>query len=131
MRVGEGGLEVLVVRKRHPDEWRLPKGKKRPGETDEQTAVREVREEAGVLAEIIAPVAVEEHPVPDVKNPHFKRTVFFLMRPLSPNLGPADDRICQACWLPAARAVQTLTFDGERDVVRQAVRWIADQTEAI
>jgi len=48
---------VLVVRaRRAPHDWVLPKGHIDPGETPEQTAVREVEEESGVTAEILAPV---------------------------------------------------------------------------
>jgi 8-oxo-dGTP pyrophosphatase MutT (NUDIX family) len=49
-------LRVLVVRaRRPPHDWVLPKGHIEPGETPEQTAVREVEEESGVTAEILAP----------------------------------------------------------------------------
>jgi len=48
-RVGrEGGVEVLLVHRPEYDDWSLPKGKRDPGETDEQCAVREVEEETGL-----------------------------------------------------------------------------------
>ena len=42
------GPEVLVVHRPRYDDWSIPKGKRDPGETDEQCAVREVEEETGV-----------------------------------------------------------------------------------
>jgi 8-oxo-dGTP pyrophosphatase MutT (NUDIX family) len=47
-----GGLEVILVHRPRYDDWSLPKGKVDPGETDEEAAVREVTEEARVVARL-------------------------------------------------------------------------------
>jgi 8-oxo-(d)GTP phosphatase len=47
-RVGSKGLEVVLVHRPAYDDWTFPKGKAAPGETDEQTAVREVEEETSL-----------------------------------------------------------------------------------
>lgn len=46
-RVPTGAQIVLVHRPKY-DDWAFPKGKLEPGETDEQAALREVREETGL-----------------------------------------------------------------------------------
>lgn len=43
---------LLVVHRPRHDDWSLPKGKREPGESDEQCAVREIYEEAGVIASL-------------------------------------------------------------------------------
>jgi 8-oxo-dGTP diphosphatase len=43
-----GGLEVVLVHRPKYDDWTFPKGKVEPGETDEEAAAREVREETGL-----------------------------------------------------------------------------------
>ena len=48
----DGALEVVLVHRPRYDDWSLPKGKVDPGETDEQAALREVREEASIDARI-------------------------------------------------------------------------------
>jgi 8-oxo-dGTP pyrophosphatase MutT (NUDIX family) len=42
------GVEVVLVHRPKYDDWALPKGKLEPGETDEEAALREVREETGL-----------------------------------------------------------------------------------
>ena len=42
------GVEVVLVHRPAYDDWALPKGKLEPGETDEEAALREVREETGL-----------------------------------------------------------------------------------
>jgi 8-oxo-dGTP pyrophosphatase MutT (NUDIX family) len=71
------GPQYLMVRARkNPMEWVLPRGHIEPGETPEQVAVREVREESGVEATIVAPLGMMEY---DYRGEHC-RVGIFLMR---------------------------------------------------
>jgi len=48
-RQRDGRIEVLLIKQfAHKDSWGIPKGHMHPGETQEECAIREVREEAGV-----------------------------------------------------------------------------------
>jgi 8-oxo-dGTP diphosphatase len=48
----DGGWEVLVVHRPGYDDWTFPKGKRDPGESDEDCARREVEEETGLRCEL-------------------------------------------------------------------------------
>ena len=44
-------IQVLLVHRPKYDDWSLPKGKLEPGETHQEAALREVREETGLRCE--------------------------------------------------------------------------------
>lgn len=48
----DGGWELLLVHRPRYDDWTLPKGKRDPGETDEDCALREIEEECGLRCEL-------------------------------------------------------------------------------
>ena len=61
-RDGPEPLFLLVKARRDPSLWIFPKGHVEPGETSEQTALREAQEEAGVIGRVLAPLgALEFH----------------------------------------------------------------------
>ena len=106
--------EFLVVQaKREPSQWVLPKGHIEAGETPDQTAVREVREEAGVVAQAIEALGDTTFMGPRGEV----RTRFFLMRFVA-TVAPDEDRPTE--WLPYDAALARLTFDDQRDILFRA-----------
>jgi 8-oxo-dGTP pyrophosphatase MutT (NUDIX family) len=116
----------------------LPKGLADPGEKPEQTALREVEEETGLIATPIAKLA-------DIKYVYvrswgdqqrvFKIVSFFLLRYES---GEIDDvsremrvEVRRAFWIPAEEAPRRLAYRGERDVVRRALLYLKSHPEEV
>src|SRR5689334_20899545 len=60
-RGGRTDAEVVIVRVVPEKRWQLPKGLIDEGETFEEAALREVREESGMTAEIVAPLETIEY----------------------------------------------------------------------
>lgn len=59
----EPRVDVLVVHRPSYDDWTFPKGKTDPGETLQQTAVREIGEEAGVRVRLGHPLQQVTYPI--------------------------------------------------------------------
>jgi 8-oxo-dGTP pyrophosphatase MutT (NUDIX family) len=104
---------LLVEARRSRGEWVLPKGHIEPGETPEAAAVREVEEEAGVGAEVVARAGESEYAV----DGQIVRVIFFLMR----YQGEARRRERRArAWRRYEDALRLLRFDDTRRVLVQA-----------
>ena len=107
-------VEYLLVRpKRGQDEWVLPKGHIEPGEKSKETAIREVQEETGVVARVIAPLQVTEFEI----NGHLVRVKFFLMQFVAQSL-PSETR--ERRWAEKRAALVLLTHQQNRELLRSA-----------
>ena len=104
---------LLVEARRSRGEWVLPKGHIEPGETPEGAALREVEEEAGVCAEVVARAGESEYAV----EGQTVRVIFFLMR----YQGEARRQETRArTWRRYEDALRLLRFDDTRRVLTQA-----------
>jgi 8-oxo-dGTP pyrophosphatase MutT (NUDIX family) len=104
---------LLVEARRRRGEWVLPKGHIEPGETPEAAAVREVQEEAGVCADVVARAGESEYAV----DGQTVRVIFFLMR-YQEEAGRSEDRT--RTWHRYEDALRLLRFDDTRRVLMQA-----------
>ncbi len=108
-------VEVLLVHRPAYDDWSLPKGKAYPGESDEECALREVEEETGLrcrLGERLPEVRYR-----DAKG-RSKVVSYFAMRPLEGSFEPHDE-VDDVRWLPLEAALEALTYERDRALLRQ------------
>jgi len=118
--------KVLLVRTQNlkgEEVWTFPKGLVEPGERPERTALREVFEETGYQAEILAPLGSVTYWF--VRNgKRVKKTVdWFLMRPLRQVKDP-DWEVLGVEWVPFKEAEQRLRYKSDRELlarVREAL----------
>jgi 8-oxo-dGTP diphosphatase len=113
-RPGRDGVEVLVVHRPRYDDWSLPKGKAEPGESDEETACREVEEETGyacVLGDELATNRYVDRRGRDKQVRYWKMTVE-REGEWAPN-----DEVDERRWLPSDEAADVLSYDADRRLV--------------
>jgi 8-oxo-dGTP pyrophosphatase MutT (NUDIX family) len=125
----EGTDPYLVVGARRRDRdivtWTLPKGTPNVGETREQTATREVREETGLEVRITGPLDSIEYWFVQRGLRIHKTVHYFLMEPTGGDLGRHDHEFESVRWISFAEAQQTLTFETERALVARAAALVA------
>lgn len=99
----------------------LPKGHPDGGETLEQAAAREVREETGVIAELVQELGEVRYWYVRNRRRVAKSVHFFLFRYLSGDLADHDEEVLDARWMGLHEAQRALTYPGERDMVTRAL----------
>ncbi len=116
--------EIAIVSVKPKLRWQLPKGIVDPGESPEVTAVREVKEEAGVETDRLALIETIEYWYRSVKygKPvrYHKFVHFYLLLYRSGDVSEHDHEIEEARWVSFEEALEMLEFKGEREVVEKA-----------
>lgn len=123
-----GGFDVALILT-HEHRWQLPKGWIDPGESPEQAAVREVREEAGVDAEIVGPLGDIEYQYVSTYDAEpariRKRVHMFLLRYLGGSTDDHDDEVIEARWVEIGEAERALAFKDEQRMLAKARELLA------
>jgi len=100
--------------------WGLPKGLVEKGEAPEETAVREVQEETGLVAEIIEPLGDISYWYVWNEERVRKKVTFFLMEAVGGDVSIHDHEMEDVRWFPLPEAGRRATYPSERDVLRRA-----------
>jgi 8-oxo-dGTP diphosphatase len=123
-RRGAATAEIVIVSVGTKLRWQLPKGIVDAGETPEITAVREVREEAGIQTTLIQPIDVVEYwyigEFQGQRVRFHKFVHFFLLAYQSGDVQDHDDEVHEARWVSLEQGLELLAFKGEKQVVQQA-----------
>lgn len=120
--VGRRGTEALValIQTHGKTRFGLPKGTIDDGETSEQAAVREVREETGLEASILCHLDEIDYVFRAHQILVHKFVDYYLMKYVEGELVPQLEEVDDVSWLPLQAAAGVLSFDSERRVVERA-----------
>lgn len=127
-RKTDDSIEIAIIKIADELRWHLPKGLIDPGETFEQAALREVREESGIDGEIVGLIDkidywfYAEHG--GERRRYHKFVHFYLMRFVGGEVGDHDHEVVESRWVTVDDALEMLYFKTERDVVTKAVTMI-------
>jgi len=109
--------EVLLVGDGSPQELRLPKGMQAPGEQIKATAIRGVKEKAGITTEIIEYIDRVQCTCVYINESWDERVHFFLMRPTGDLLWQPDSKISEVQWIAIEQSQSLLTFENECSII--------------
>ncbi len=116
--------QVLVTQHSQNKHWSFPKGLIDPGQTSEQAALREVREEGGVVAEIIDKVGYSKYVYTLNGEKIFKVVTYYLMKYISGDIKDHDWEVSDIGWFVPDDALKQLTFPHDKDLLRLAMEKI-------
>jgi 8-oxo-dGTP pyrophosphatase MutT (NUDIX family) len=142
-RVDETSAGGLVLDRRGPDArgaligrldrrgrllWSLPKGHVEEGETEPETAVREVTEETGIHGSVLGKLGtIDFWFVADGRRVH-KTVHHYLLLADDPQeeLSDADPEVSDVAWVPLAQIAERLAYADERRLVEKVTDLLAD-----
>lgn len=125
---------VLITQHSTNHYWGFPKGHIEKGQTSKEAALREVKEEGGIEAEIIVKVAdskyvytfKSDYKVHDLEKPKegeriFKVVTIYLMKYLSGDPKDHDWEVSEAKFVSPEEALKTLSFSQDKAHLKKAM----------
>jgi len=119
-----GNTEILLVKHVKSGYWSFPKGHVEEGETEAQTAAREIMEETGI--EVFIDTGFRETVTYNLRRDIKKTVVYFVAR-LKKNqeLIPQSTEIAELRWIEVDKAAAFLAFENDRAIIGKAKSFIA------
>lgn len=120
-RQRDGWVEVLLIRHKNGGHWSFPKGHVEKGETDEDTALREIREETGLEVELHNSFqsVVTFSPKPGV----MKDVVYFAASQKGGKAKAQEAEVTGMVWEKPQQALGRITYENDQEVLRAFLRW--------
>jgi len=115
-----GRPHLAVVRVRD-DILALPKGHPEKGESSQDAALREVREETGLEATPVEKLGDIKYWYARDGDRVMKTVSFFLFQYRSGRLEDHDHEVEEALWIPLSEAPERLAYRGEKDIAQTAL----------
>jgi len=121
-----GAIKVLLISREKGSIWCLPKGHIDKGETEQQTALREVREETGVEAKLVEKIGDINYWFVWEDTKIHKIVHFYLMLYLGGSTEDHDSEVDEARWFPIEEAIGKLSYENEIEIMKKARKMIRD-----
>ena len=120
-------LYVVLLRHRFGGHWSFPKGHVEAGESERQTAEREILEETGVRVSVDTGFRAENRYMarPDVE----KLVVFFIAVAEEQTPIAQEGEVAVAEWVEAGEAAGRLTYEQDRRILRRAQKYLLKEKE--
>jgi 8-oxo-dGTP pyrophosphatase MutT (NUDIX family) len=128
-RKQDGRIDVALISVGADNRWQLPKGLVDKGESTEDAAIREVREEAGIDTEIVTRIDKVEYWYFWKENGqrirYHKFVYFYLLRYKAGDVRDHDHEVNEARWVNIDDAIEMLAFANEKKIMEKAKELIS------
>ena len=111
-------IRYLLIRNRRSAHWGFPKGHVEPGETDEETAIREVAEETGLSIRIL-PGFVKKSDY-TIQGKIEKSVSIFLAETEETDYTLQVEEIEECGWFEYEKAMSTLNYENDKTILIDA-----------
>lgn len=111
---------VLLVNEKERNFWGFPKGHTELGETEIETALREVKEETGIVVKINETKRYSLNYI--IRYEIDKTTVLYIARPIGGILQKQESEIAEVKWCPINAVIDTLTFDNAKELFKKVMK---------
>lgn len=114
--------KVLLIQHENGGHWAFPKGHVENGETEIETAAREIEEETGLQAEISTAFrkSVSYSPAEGIT----KEVVYFLAFAANEDIQKQDAEVTDYLWLPMNDALAKVTYDNDKYILQTAIDFV-------
>lgn len=123
-RKHHGNTEILLIKHVRSGFWSFPKGHMEDGESEIQTAIREIKEETNIDVSVDDPSfreSVTFYPRRDIT----KEVVYFLARALTYDCARQEEEISDVRWVEIGQASSMLSYDNDRLLINKAKAFLS------
>lgn len=128
VRNNDDKLETLLIQMLG-GHWSFPKGHVENDETEIQTAIREIKEETNL--DVTIDTRFREVSTYSPKTNVMKDVIFFIAIPKTTNVINQKEEIQQSMWMEINEALNQVTFDNDREILKKAIIYINNHLEEI
>jgi len=104
--------------------WSFPKGHMKRSETEEQTSLREIKEETNLEVDIVEGFKQTVSYLSDTDT--MKEVIYFLAKPKSEILHRQETEIKSISWFKFENAIDRLSHEKDKEILKQALLRISD-----
>lgn len=117
-RKHHGNTEILLIKHINSGHWSFPKGHVEEGETEVETALREVKEETGI--DVMIDPSFRETVTYFPRKETQKVVVYFIGKAKTYDYVPQEEEIAEIRWVDIGHAIQLLTYENDKTIVTKA-----------
>ena len=112
-KIENNKIFFLLIYSKRNREWGFPKGHANVGETELETARREIKEETGIID-----INFKKNKIID------KIVVYYIAKTNSDFIGCCDEEIDEGRWLEFKEAISCLKYNNQKNLLKEACRFI-------